>query len=147
MVTRIKNVSGANVRLKRLLKSRRLKKQNLKKVVSGIVHIKSSFNNTLVTVTDLKGDTISWSSGGCLGFKGTKKSTPYAAQLAAESAVREAMDCGLKNIKILLKGSGMGREAALRAVQGLGLNVELISDVTPIAHNSSSRLIKGVRKK
>lgn len=146
MVTRVKNMKGANVRLRRTLKSKKLKKNKFKNISDGIIHLKFSFNNTIVTVTDLSGNTIAFSSGGCLGFKGTKKSTPYAAQLSAESAVRMAMDHGIKNVKILMKGPGAGRESAIRAIQSLDVNILKISDVTPLAHNASSRLYNGVKK-
>ena len=147
MVTRVKNVSGSNIKVRRALKSKKSKKGKAKRqITDGIVHLKFSFNNTIVTVTDLQGNTITFSSGGCLGFKGTKKSTPYAAQLATESALRLAMEYGLKNVRIRMKGAGAGREMAIRTIQSLDLNIEHMSDVTPIAHNKSSRLIRGVRK-
>ena len=106
-----------------------------KNVPSGIVHIYATFNNTIVTVTDLDGNTISWASGGSAGFKGSRKSTPYAARLASQSAVRTAMDSGLQEADILVKGPGPGREAAIRALTGLGVQIRSISDVTTVPHN------------
>ena len=112
------------------------KKSKTKKVVnSGIAHIQSTFNNTIVTITDLEGDVVSWSSAGARGFKGSRKSTPFAAQLAAETAARKAADIGMKTIAILVKGPGAGRESALRAFQNVGIRVTLLRDVTPIPHN------------
>jgi len=112
--------------------SKRKVKKNIK---SGIVHITSTFNNTLVTVTDVSGNVISWSSAGVRGFKGSRKSTPFAAQLAAEDAARKAMDHGMRNVVVYVKGPGSGRESALRALQSAGFQVSLIRDVTPIPHN------------
>ena len=100
-----------------------------------MVHIRSTFNNTIITITDPAGNTVSWSSSGVQGFKGSRKSTPFAAQLAAEDAVRKAMEHGMKNVEVYVKGPGAGRESALRALQGAGFNVVLIKDVTPIPHN------------
>jgi small subunit ribosomal protein S11 len=111
--------------------SRRTKKN----IPSGVVHIYATFNNTIVTVTDLDGNTISWASGGSSGFKGSRKSTPYAARLASQSAVRAAMDNGLQEAEILVKGPGPGREAAIRALTGLGVQIRSISDVTTVPHN------------
>ncbi len=111
--------------------SRRTKKN----IPSGVVHIFATFNNTIVTVTDLDGNTISWASGGSSGFKGSRKSTPYAARLASQSAVRTAVDNGLKEVDIVVKGPGPGREAAIRALAGLGVQIRSISDVTSVAHN------------
>ena len=102
---------------------------------SGQIHINSSFNNTIITITDKQGNTISWGSAGSVGFKGSRKSTPFAARLAVEQAVKSAQSLGLKEADIIVKGPGPGREAALRAVQTLGINVTSISDVTPIPHN------------
>jgi small subunit ribosomal protein S11 len=99
------------------------------------VHIKSSFNNTLVTITDVKGNAISWASAGGLGFRGSRKSTPFAAQTAAETAANAAKEHGLKSVEVYVKGPGSGREAAIRALQAAGLEVSLIRDVTPIPHN------------
>jgi small subunit ribosomal protein S11 len=106
-----------------------------KNVFSGIAHIQSTFNNTLVTITDVKGNAISWASAGARGFKGSRKSTPFAAQLAAEEAGRKAMDHGMKNIAVFVKGPGSGRESAVRALQQVGFRVTVIRDVTPIPHN------------
>lgn len=111
--------------------SRRTKKN----IPSGVVHIFATFNNTIVTVTDLDGNTISWASGGSSGFKGSRKSTPYAARLASQSAVRTAVDNGLKEVDIVVKGPGPGREAAIRALAGLGVQIRSISDVTSVPHN------------
>lgn len=100
-----------------------------------MAHIKSTFNNTVVTITDTKGNAISWSSAGTVGFKGSRKSTPFAAQMAAETAGKEAMEHGMKQVEVLVKGPGAGREAAIRSLQAVGLEVSLIKDVTPIPHN------------
>lgn len=101
----------------------------------GVAHIKATFNNTLVTLTDKKGNVISWSSSGTIGYKGSRKSTPFAAQLAAEAAAKQAMDLGLRKVEIWVKGPGSGREAAIRSLQAAGLEIEAIKDVTPIPHN------------
>lgn len=101
----------------------------------GIAHIKATFNNTLVTLTDRKGNVISWASAGTIGYKGSRKSTPFAAQLAAEASAREAIDLGLRKIEVRVKGPGSGREAAIRSLQAAGLEIEAIKDVTPIPHN------------
>ena len=98
-------------------------------------HIQSTFNNTIITITDLKGDVITWSSGGSVGFKGSRKSTPYAAQLAGQQAARQAMDQGVREVDVFVKGPGPGREAAVRALQASGIIVRSISDVTPVPHN------------
>lgn len=111
------------------------KKRERKNIQDGIAHIQSTFNNTIITITDLGGNTIAWSSAGCQGFKGSRKSTPFAAQLAAEDAARKAQEHGMKNIEVYVKGPGSGREAALRALQVMGFNIKLIRDVTPIPHN------------
>jgi small subunit ribosomal protein S11 len=100
-----------------------------------VVHIQSTFNNTLITISDVKGDVISWSSSGAIGFKGTKKGTPFAAQIAAENAARKAMEHGLRRVDVFVKGPGSGRETAIRSLQGVGLEVTMIKDVTPIPHN------------
>ncbi len=114
----------------------RTKKKKVKKNVPvGIVHIQATFNNTLVTVTDPKGDVLSWSSSGCNGFKGSRKSTPFAAQVSAEQAIKKAKDMGVRTISILVKGPGAGRESALRAIAGCGVTVTSIKDITPIPHN------------
>ena len=111
------------------------KRRDRKNVESGAAHIRSSFNNTLVTITDTQGNTISWASAGEMGFKGSRKSTPYAAQTAAETAAKIAMEHGMKTVEVYVKGPGTGREAAIRALQTTGLNITLIKDVTPIPHN------------
>ena len=111
------------------------KKKVRKNVQSGVVHIQSSFNNTIVTITDLQGNVLSWSSSGSKGFKGSRKSTPFAAQLAAEDAARSAMEHGLNSVKVRVKGPGGGREAAIRALSMVGLRVTAIRDVTPVPHN------------
>jgi small subunit ribosomal protein S11 len=111
------------------------KKKDKKNVPHGVAHIQSTFNNTLVTITDPRGNTISWGSAGTQGFKGSRKSTPFASQLAAEDAARKAMDHGMRTVDVLIKGPGAGREAALRALQSAGLRVTVIRDVTPIPHN------------
>ena len=106
-----------------------------KRVSSGVAHIVSSFNNTIITITDNTGNTISWSSSGNKGFKGSRKSTPFAAQLAAEEAGKKAMEHGMKNIEVVVKGPGNGRESAIRALNSSGLNISIIKDITPIPHN------------
>lgn len=111
------------------------KKREKKNIDRGQAHIQASFNNTLVTLTDDKGNALSWSSAGSLGFKGSRKSTPYAAQMAAETAAKAAMEHGLKTIKVFVKGPGSGREAAIRSLQVAGLEIQSIQDVTPIPHN------------
>ncbi|UCD58400.1 MAG: 30S ribosomal protein S11 [Candidatus Hydrogenedentota bacterium] len=104
-------------------------------ITSGIAHIQATFNNTIVTITDPKGNVISWASAGTVGFKGSRKSTPFAAQLTARSAAQKAMDIGLKDVKVYVKGPGAGRESAIRSLQAAGLQVNMINDVTPIPHN------------
>jgi small subunit ribosomal protein S11 len=112
------------------------RKRKVKKVVSeGIAHIHSTFNNTIVTITDTQGATLSWASAGTVGFKGSRKGTPFAAQQAADSAAKKAMDHGLRSVQIFVRGPGAGRESALRALQSAGINISLIKDVTPIPHN------------
>ena len=113
----------------------RAKKRVKKNVQSGVVHIASTFNNTIVTVTDVAGNTLSWSSCGRRGFKGSRKSTPFAAQMAAEDAAKRAQEHGVKSVSVLVKGPGTGREAALRALANAGFRVTTIRDVTPIPHN------------
>ena len=113
----------------------RPRRRERKNIEHGIVHIKSSFNNTIISISDLQGNNISWSSAGTVGFKGSRKSTPFAAQMAAESAARSAMDHGMKQVEVFVKGPGAGREAAIRSLQATGLEVNLIKDVTPIPHN------------
>lgn len=114
------------------VRTRRKERKNIEK---GVVHISSSFNNTMVTITDVNGNTLSWASAGEMGFRGSKKSTPFAAQTAAETASKAAMEHGLKTVEVFVKGPGSGREAAIRALQTAGLEVTLIKDVTPIPHN------------
>ncbi len=111
------------------------KRRERKNIERGQAHIRSSFNNTLVTITDLQGNAIAWSSAGSLGFRGSRKSTPFAAQSASETAAKAAMERGLKFVEVYIKGPGSGRESAIRALQSAGLTVELIKDVTPIPHN------------
>lgn len=115
---------------------RKKTKKKAKRVDSnGIVHIKASFNNTIITITDTKGNVISWSTAGKAGFKGSKKSTPFAAQVAAQATAREAMDLGLRKVEVWVKGPGSGREATIRSIQAAGLEITSIKDVTPIPHN------------
>ena len=114
---------------------RRPRKKERKNISYGVAHIKSSFNNTIVTITDQEGNTLAWASAGNVGFKGSRKSTPFAAQMAAEGAGRKAMEHGMRTIEILVRGPGSGRESALRALQAVGLAVTSIRDVTPIPHN------------
>ena len=111
------------------------KKRGRKNISEGVVHIHSTFNNTIVTITDYQGNVISWSSAGSMGFKGSRKGTPFAAQQAADSAAKKAMDHGLRSVQIFVRGPGAGRESALRALQSAGFNISLIKDVTPIPHN------------
>ncbi|HWI54897.1 MAG TPA: 30S ribosomal protein S11 [Desulfobacteria bacterium] len=113
----------------------RAKRKERKNIEFGVAHIRSTFNNTIITIADRNGNCVSWSSAGTLGFKGSRKSTPFAAQMAAESAAKEAMDHGMKEIEVFVKGPGAGREAAIRAIQAAGLEVNMIKDVTPIPHN------------
>ncbi len=115
--------------------ARKVKKKAKKNVQVGIAHIQATFNNTIVTITDLKGNTIAWSSAGTEGFKGSRKSTPFAAQRAAESAAKKGMEHGLRQIDVYVKGPGAGRESAIRALQAAGLKINAIKDVTPIPHN------------
>lgn len=116
-------------------KRTRTKKKEKKNIGSGVVHIRSTFNNTIVTITDPAGNVVSWSSAGMQGFKGSRKSTPFAAQLTAEDAAKKAQEHGMRNVEVYVKGPGAGRESALRALQAAGFNVTLIKDVTPIPHN------------
>ena len=113
----------------------RTKKKEKKNIQSGVVHIQSTFNNTIITITDPTGNVVSWSSAGVQGFKGSRKSTPFAAQLAAEDAAKKAMEHGMRNVEVYVKGPGPGRESALRSLQAAGFNVVIIKDVTPIPHN------------
>ncbi len=116
---------------KRVVRRRRERKN----IERGAVHIQSTFNNTIITITDVQGNAISWASAGEMGFRGSKKSTPFAAQTATEKAAKAAMEHGLKTVEVFVKGPGSGREAAIRALQAVGLEVSMIRDVTPIAHN------------
>ena len=111
------------------------KRRVKKNVEAGVAHIRSTFNNTIVTITDEYGNALSWSSAGALGFKGSKKSTPFAAQMASETATKAAMEHGLKTVEVTVKGPGAGREAAIRALQSAGLSITAIKDVTPVPHN------------
>jgi small subunit ribosomal protein S11 len=111
------------------------KRRGRKNIAEGVVHIHSTFNNTIVTITDYQGNVISWSSAGAMGFKGSRKGTPFAAQQAADSAAKKAMDHGLRSVQIYVRGPGAGRESALRALQSAGISISLIKDVTPIPHN------------
>jgi small subunit ribosomal protein S11 len=111
------------------------KKKEKKNIPTGVAHIQSTFNNTIITITDPAGNVVSWSSSGVQGFKGSRKSTPFAAQLAAEDAAKKAMEHGMRNIDVYVKGPGAGREAAIRALQVAGFSINLIRDVTPIPHN------------
>ncbi len=113
----------------------RLRRRERKNITSGIAHVSATFNNTKITITDVQGNTISWSSSGSQGFKGSRKSTPYAAQMAAEDAGRKAMEHGVKTLEVNVKGPGSGRESALRALQSVGFMITAIRDVTPIPHN------------
>ena len=119
-----------------MVKAATAKKRKVKKnVPMGVAHIQATFNNTIVTITDLNGEVVSWSTAGAKGFKGSRKSTPYAAQMAAEEAAKKAMDAGMKSISVLVKGPGSGRESAVRALNAAGLRINSISDITPIPHN------------
>ena len=115
--------------------TQRTKRRERKNIVSGVAHVSASFNNTKITITDAQGNAIAWSSAGSQGFKGSRKSTPYAAQVAAEDAGRKAMDHGMKTLEVQIKGPGSGRESALRALQAVGFDITAIRDVTPIPHN------------
>ncbi len=113
----------------------RVRKRERKNITSGIAHVASTFNNTMITITDVQGNTIAWSSSGAMGFKGSRKSTPYAAQIAAETAARKAQDHGMRTLEVEVSGPGSGRESALRALQAAGFTITTIRDVTPIPHN------------
>ena len=115
--------------------AKKAKRKAKKNILNGIVHVQSTFNNTIITITDVSGNVLSWSSAGARGFKGSRKSTPFAAQVAAGDAAAKAMEHGLKNVSVLVKGPGAGRESALRALAAAGLKVTLIRDITPIPHN------------
>lgn len=113
----------------------RTKRKERKNIVSGVAHVNSTFNNTIITISDAQGNVVSWSSSGTMGFKGSRKSTPYAAQMAAEDAGRKAQEHGMKELEVLVKGPGSGRESALRALQMVGFMIKSIKDVTPVPHN------------
>ena len=113
----------------------RVRRRERKNIVSGVAHVNASFNNTMITITDAQGNTVSWSSAGTMGFKGSRKSTPYAAQVAAEDAGRKAAEHGMRTVEVEVTGPGSGRESALRALQSVGFTVTSIRDVTPIPHN------------
>ena len=113
----------------------RVKRRERKNITSGVAHVNSSFNNTMITITDAQGNTISWSSAGLMGFKGSRKSTPYAAQMAAEDAGKKAQEHGVRTLEVEVQGPGSGRESALRALGAVGFQITAIRDVTPIAHN------------
>jgi small subunit ribosomal protein S11 len=113
----------------------RVKRRERKNIASGVAHVNASFNNTIITITDAQGNTISWSSAGTMGFKGSRKSTPYAAQVAAEDAGKKAMEHGMKTLEVLVHGPGSGRESALRALQAVGFTVTTIHDTTAVPHN------------
>jgi len=115
--------------------TQRPRRRERKNIASGVAHVNASFNNTMITITDVQGNTIAWSSSGSQGFKGSRKSTPYAAQIAAEDAGKKAMDHGMKTLEVEVKGPGSGRESALRALQTVGFTITAIRDVTPIPHN------------
>ena len=119
-------------KVKKAVSRKRREKKNIER---GAAHIRSSFNNTMVTITDVNGNAISWASAGDLGFRGSRKSTPFAAQMASETAAKAAMEHGLRTVEVFVKGPGSGREAAIRALQSAGLDITLIKDVTPIPHN------------
>ncbi len=120
---------------KKATKKVRRKRRERKNIERGQAHIQSTFNNTIVTLTDMQGNALSWSSAGALGFKGSRKSTPFAAQMAAETAAKAAMEHGLKTVEVYVKGPGSGREAAIRSLQAAGLEINAIKDVTPVPHN------------
>ncbi len=118
-----------------MAKKIRAKRKEKKNILNGVVHIQSTFNNTIVTISDPSGNVVAWSSAGAQGFKGSRKSTPFAAQLVAEDAAKKAMEHGMRNVEVYVKGPGAGRESALRSLQATGFNVLMIKDVTPIPHN------------
>ena len=113
----------------------RVRRRERKNITSGVAHVNSTFNNTMITISDAQGNSVSWCSAGAMGFKGSRKSTPYAAQVAAEEAGKKAMDHGMKTLEVNVKGPGSGRESALRALQSIGFTITSIRDVTPIPHN------------
>jgi small subunit ribosomal protein S11 len=116
-------------------KSTRARKKEHKVIPKGIAHIQSTFNNTIITISDPQGNAVAWASAGGLGFKGSRKSTPFAAQIAAEAVAKKAMENGMRSVEVFVKGPGSGREAAIRSLQATGLEINLIKDVTPIPHN------------
>ncbi len=118
-----------------MAEERRVKRKERKNITDGVAHVNSTFNNTIITITDAQGNTIAWSTAGTMGFKGSRKSTPYAAQMAAEDAGKKAQEHGMKNLEVQVKGPGSGRESALRALQAAGFTITTIRDVTPIPHN------------
>ncbi|MCL2817401.1 MAG: 30S ribosomal protein S11 [Clostridiales bacterium] len=118
-----------------MAKKQTRRKKERKNIDTGVAHIQSTFNNTIVTISDRGGNSIAWSSAGAMGFKGSRKSTPYAAQMAAEACAKEAMEHGMRQVECLVKGPGSGREAAIRSLQAAGLEINMIKDVTPIPHN------------
>ena len=118
-----------------MAKESRIKRRERKNIANGVAHVNASFNNTMITITDVQGNAISWSSAGMMGFKGSRKSTPYAAQVAAEDAGRKAQEHGMKELDVRVKGPGSGRESALRALQSIGFTIKSIKDITPIPHN------------
>lgn len=118
-----------------MAEERRVKRRERKNITNGVAHVNSTFNNTIITITDAQGNAISWSTAGAMGFKGSRKSTPYAAQIAAEDAGRKAQEHGMKVLEVEVKGPGSGRESALRALQSIGFTITTIRDVTPIPHN------------
>ena len=131
-----KEESAAKAAEKPAAKPAAPKRRKAKRMVSeGVAHIHSTFNNTIITITDPTGNVVAWSSAGSVGFKGSRKGTPFAAQLAAESAAKKAMDCGVRSVQVYVKGPGAGRESALRSLQAAGFAVSVIKDVTPIPHN------------
>lgn len=118
-----------------MAEEKRVKRRERKNITNGVAHVNSTFNNTIITIADAQGNTIAWSTAGVMGFKGSRKSTPYAAQMAAEDAGRKAQEHGMKTLEVLVKGPGSGRESALRALQAIGFTITTIRDVTPIPHN------------
>src|SRR3972149_1067329 len=135
MVENAKQENQGNQKEEKPKEEKAVKKKIKKAVGNGVAHIQSTFNNTIVTITDSTGNVVAWSSAGSAGFKGSRKGTPFAAQMAAESAAKKALDAGVKKIGVYVKGPGAGREAAIRALQAIGLEIDLIRDVTPIPHN------------
>jgi small subunit ribosomal protein S11 len=113
----------------------RVRRRERKNILNGVVHVNATFNNTLISITDESGNVISWSTSGMMGFKGSRKSTPYAAQIAAEDAAKKAQEHGLKNVRVIVKGPGSGRETALRSLQAVGFTISSVRDVTPVPHN------------